>query len=90
MADYRPIDCDIHDHYELAIIKRRRLRLGWRDDAGRSRLGRVRPIDLMTRRGEEFLIFVDAAGTRHEVRLDLIQVATDPVGGTTVDPESDA
>lgn len=82
MAEYRPIDCAIHDRDELAIIRRRRLRLSWRDDAGEPREGVVRPTDLTARGGEEFLSFVDAAGTRHEIRLDRVRC----VPGAEEDP----
>lgn len=72
MSDYRPIDCSVYDQYELAIMRRRRLMLGWRDEAGFARLDRVSPVDLRTRDGEEFLVFVNSAGEQLAVRLDRI------------------
>jgi Rho-binding antiterminator len=72
MSDYRPIDCSVYDQYELAIMRRRRLMLGWRDEAGLTRLDRVSPVDLRTRDGEEFLVFVNSAGEELAVRLDRI------------------
>jgi Rho-binding antiterminator len=80
MADYMPVDCAIYDHYELAIMRRRRLRLSWRDGAGVVHLGLVQPLDLETRAGEEFLMFVDMAGTTQRVRLDQILSVAEPPG----------
>jgi len=72
MADYQPVDCAIYDGYELAIMRRRQLRLSWRDAAGVVHLALVRPMDLETREGQEFLVFVDGARVSHRIRLDQI------------------
>lgn len=81
MSDYRPVDCSVYDRYELAIMRRRRLMLGWRDEAGFARLDRVAPLDLRTRDGEEFLIFLNSVGEEQTVRLDRILEFRDAPAG---------
>ena len=49
MTDYEPIDCGVYSGYELAILRRRHLRLTWRDREGLTRIDTVRPLDLETR-----------------------------------------
>lgn len=72
MSDYTPIDCGLYSGYELAILRRRRLRLSWRVAGGLTRIDTVTPIDLETRRGEEFLVIEQSDGHRVDVRLDRI------------------
>ncbi len=83
MSDYTPIDCGLYSRYELAILRRRRLRLSWRDAGGLARIDTVTPIDLETRSGEEFLVFEQSDGHRLDVRLDRIVRHTElpPDGG---------
>jgi Rho-binding antiterminator len=66
--NYTPIACALYSEYELAILHRRRLRLHWRDAAGMDHIEFVRPIDLRTREGEEFMVLEDG----RELRLDRI------------------
>ena len=72
MTDYTPIDCAIYARYELAILQHRRLRLGWRSLDGMMHIDAVKPLDLKTSRGEEFLLFLDSSGNERRVRLDRI------------------
>ena len=72
MSDYRPVDCATYAGLELAILRRRRLLLGWRDPGGLVHIERVRPMDLRTARGEEFLVFRTGDGAVEKVRLDRI------------------
>lgn len=72
MSDYRPVDCACYDRLELAILRGRALRLAWLDPAGVAHVARVIPLDLLTRDGEEFLVFGDGTSGRHRVRLDRI------------------
>lgn len=69
---YVPIDCDRHSGLEVAIVKRRRLRLAW-DDGNVRYQRRVAPLDLETCAGEEFLIALDDAGVRLRIRLDRLR-----------------
>jgi len=73
MTDYVPIDCAVHSGYELAIMRRRRLRLTWRGDDGIIHIGIVTPTDLHTRNHEEFIDVTDVRGVLHSIRLDRIQ-----------------
>jgi transcriptional antiterminator Rof (Rho-off) len=81
MSDYRIIDCDLHDLYEIAILRRRKLLLNWRDPDGMSHLEMVLPMDIRTRPEGEFLISLRPDGRRAEIRLDTILHARDPVRG---------
>ena len=76
MSDYESIDCSTYSEYELAIMRRQRLRMRWRSEDGIDHLEIVRPVDLETLRGEEFLIAEASAGARLRVRLDHILQAT--------------
>lgn len=75
MTDYTPIDCDQYSEYELAILRKWKLRIGWRDERGLSHVEMLMPRDLQTRLGEEFLIAETTAGNRLEIRLDQITEA---------------
>ena len=65
---YTPIACALYSEYELAILRRRRLRLRWCDAEGMDHIEVVRPVDLQTRQGEEFMVLEDG----RELRLDRI------------------
>jgi transcriptional antiterminator Rof (Rho-off) len=81
MSEYRVIDCDLHDLYEIAILRRRRLLLNWRDLDGLAHLELLLPLDIRTRPDGEFLILSRADGRRTEIRLDTILHARDPASG---------
>lgn len=72
MADYTPIDDGLYSRYELAIMRRRPLRLVWRDPAGLMHLGVVTPLDLQTRAHAEYLYCRQSDGRMLEIRLDWI------------------
>ncbi len=55
MADYQPVSCQIHSEYELAILRRTRLQLEWRHEAGKTIRQTVLPVDILTKNGAEFL-----------------------------------
>ena len=70
MSDhYTPISCAAHSELELAVMHRRRLHLRWHD-GNVWRDGIVVPLDLQTRRGEEFLICRLPTGEDVDIRLD--------------------
>jgi len=72
MTDYTPVDCGLYSEYELAILRRRRLRIYWHEADGQARIDVLMPVDLRTRRGEEFLVLERADGQSTELRLDRI------------------
>ena len=71
-TDYRPIDCSLYSEYELSIMKGKRLRISWRDTEGSPRIEVLIPVELRTRKGEEFLVAKDLNGIEREIRLDRI------------------
>jgi Rho-binding antiterminator len=74
VTDYRPIDCAAYSELELAILRRRRLRLVWQE--GNVYFDReVTPLDLQTRAHEEFLVCRGQDGETFRVRLDCIRRA---------------
>lgn len=77
MTDYKPIACGDYDRFEIAILKRRPLRLIWRE--GNVIYDQiVQPVNLETRAGEEFLLFRRADGSSASARLDHIRTADWP------------
>jgi transcriptional antiterminator Rof (Rho-off) len=72
MSRYRPVDCATYARFELAILRRRTVMLGWRDARGVTHLERVRPLDLETAAGEEYLHFRTVAGRCGKARLDRV------------------
>ena len=73
MNVYTPIDCGLHSQYELAIMRGWRLRMRWRDEAGGSHLETLRPTDMETREGAEYML-VESGDHREalRIRLDMI------------------
>jgi Rho-binding antiterminator len=71
-GDYRPIDCDVHDRYELAALHREELVLEWLDEGGEVHTGHVRVDDVETRENGEFLRGQLRSGSPLEVRLDRV------------------
>ena len=71
-TDYRPIACDLHSEYELAIVQRRKLRLTWIEDNVTYNQA-VLPTDLQTINHEEFLACRLESGEQHRIRLDRIR-----------------
>lgn len=75
MTDYTPIDCGVYSEYELAIMRKWKLRISWRDTQRLTHIEVLLPRDLQTRCGEEFLIADSHNGDRLEIRLDQITEA---------------
>ncbi len=69
---YHPIPCADYSRYECAIVQHQQLRLAWQDKRNLLQLHTVRPVDLLTRASEEFIIVLDEENHRHQVRLDYI------------------
>jgi Rho-binding antiterminator len=69
---YRPIDCDLHDRFELAAMHREELVLEWREDDGAEHVAHVRIEDVVTRENGEYLRGQLRSGSALEVRLDRI------------------
>ncbi len=71
-TDYRPIACDLHSEYELAIMQRRKLQLVWSEDNVTYNQA-VLPTDLQTINHEEFLACRLESGEQRRIRLDRIR-----------------
>lgn len=71
-TDYRPIACDLHSEYELAIMQRRKLHLIWTENNVTYNQA-VLPTDLQTANHEEFLICHLESGEPRRIRLDHIR-----------------
>ncbi|MHB8474235.1 MAG: Rho-binding antiterminator [Gammaproteobacteria bacterium] len=72
MTDYHPIPCSHYDHYEIAILHAQVLRVTWRDAQGIVHVETLRPRDLQTKAGEEYLLAETLVGQTLTLRLDKI------------------
>ena len=69
MSTYQRISCEDHSIYELVIMRTQSMRV-----VIEGKLIRIRPIDLVTQKGAEFLIFVDENDQKQQCRADLISI----------------
>jgi Rho-binding antiterminator len=76
MSDYQPIPCAEHEALEFAVLRRRKLLLQLRDEAGAIQELIVLPVDVATREQAEWLTFRDGTQSLGVVRLDRIVSAT--------------
>lgn len=75
MCDYIPIACIEHERLEFAVLRRQKLLLKVRDEAGNEQTMTVLPTDVATREQAEWLTYRDATGELGVVRLDRILAA---------------
>ncbi|MDZ7803657.1 hypothetical protein [Thiohalophilus sp.] len=70
---YQAISCADYSRYEEWIMHGQRLQIAWRDAQGQDYIGLLQPLDLQSRRRQEFLIAQPVSGgdTVH-IRLDRI------------------
>ena len=73
MVAYQPVSCDLHSRLELAILRRRSLRLEWQTGDG-LRVGTGAPVDIYTRDGAEWLEVDLVTGEHLRLRLDQMRV----------------
>jgi len=72
MSAYQPIACAAHERLEFAVLRRQRLNLVWRTEAGEERVETVLPVDVATREGAEWLTIQRRGGQSESIRLDRI------------------
>nr|WP_067295732.1 Rho-binding antiterminator [Marinobacterium profundum] len=72
MHSYTPINCEVHDGFELACMRRLRYEVHWRDADGTFMQDRIEFVDLEYPRGEEYLIALSSHGEPLRIRLDRI------------------
>lgn len=72
MTDYHPIECGLHSSYELAVLQggEHLLTLPTSETAEKTIV--IIPLDIITRSGEEFLVYRTHHVEEHEIRLDHI------------------
>ena len=73
MNDYTPIDCGVHSQFELAIMRRWRLRMRWRDEDEQCHLETLLPRDMETREGAEYML-AESGDHREALRLRLDRI----------------
>lgn len=63
MSDnYKPVSCEIHSQYELAIIRGQQMRIRWQVNENESLTEILKPYNVVTRQGSEYLIAHDING----------------------------
>lgn len=72
MSDYQPVSCASHSEYEVWILHGERLRVRWHDGDGLERTEILRPLDVETRHGEEYLVARTLDDEPRRIRLDRI------------------
>ena len=77
---YTPIACALHERLEYAVLRGYALELSWHE-VGEIRHARVRPLDVYTRDGAEWLDVRLDDGRRLTLRLDRIRAFHELPGG---------
>ncbi len=70
---YKSIPCAVYDTYEIAIMHGEQLQLVWKDESNQHNISVLKPLDLQTREGAEFLVARTDEGKTLNLRLDHIQ-----------------
>lgn len=70
--NYIPVECGLHSEFELAIMHHTKLKLSWQDDEGTEHTEIIEPLDLVTRKQQEFLVIKRTGPVTEEIRLDKI------------------
>jgi transcriptional antiterminator Rof (Rho-off) len=69
MSEYQRISCEAHSVYELAIMRGQSISV-----VMDGRVVRIKPTDISTKNGAEFLTFTDKDGKIQEIRADLVDI----------------
>ena len=83
MSDYRPIDCDQHSVLEVLAMHRSRVALDALDDGGTMATHAGIVVDVLTRRGAEYLVLDTGPRPAVEtlsIRLDRLREIRDSDG----------
>lgn len=72
MKDYQPIQCELHDGYELACMRRAVHQVSWQDDQGAHQEA-LRFLDIEISSSVEYLLAENQQGEARRIRLDLIE-----------------
>ena len=71
MSDYKPVSCEAHSLYEIAVMQRTPALVCWQENS-EIREARLIPLDVETKNREEFLIAEDSDQQKLRIRLDRI------------------
>lgn len=71
-ALYQPVSCDLHSQYELAIMHKNKLYLGWLEEDQLVTETNITPINVLTKNKAEYLIAKTAEHKNLCIRLDHI------------------
>jgi len=69
MSEYQSISCDAHSIYELAIMRGQLIEVTIDGN-----IQTIKPQDMVTKSGEEFLIFIEESGAKQVLRIDYIMM----------------
>lgn len=69
---YIPIDCALHDEYEIAVMHKKPLQIKWLDENGQQHTEKVLPKDVLVKNKEEFLVANTSDNREICIRLDRI------------------
>lgn len=69
---YKPISCDLHSQYELAIMHKSQLCLTWIENNEPVTKSGLTPVDVQTKNKAEFLIAKTPGQDELVIRLDKI------------------
>ncbi len=72
MKDYQPMQCELHDGYELACMRQAVHTVSWTDDSG-EHTELLRFLDIAISDSAEYLVAITQSGDKHRIRLDLIE-----------------
>ncbi len=70
--NYKPIPCDLHSQYELAIMHKDKLELIYKVNDLITQKHVFLPIDVQTKNKAEYLLVLDKENKNHSIRLDHI------------------
>jgi transcriptional antiterminator Rof (Rho-off) len=67
MNTYQKISCEDHSIYELVIMRAQSMKVSID-----GKIVRIKPVDIVTKKGVEFLMFIDDCNHQQKIRADLI------------------
>lgn len=71
-SQYQPINCDLHDYFEIAAMRHQKKHLTYRCETGAVITEEFECLDLNCHDGEEFLLVANIRGQQQEIRLDYV------------------
>ena len=72
MCDYVPVPGDVYGNYELAALRKSKMRFVWRAGEGLLRVRVATPLYIRKRQSAEYFVLRALSGVKMVVRLDRI------------------